>query len=435
MKNISVRITPAVTDRVTATAESLASAFQSQSAISCYLFSFAHLNSNQGQVASHTLRGTRYASLLVLPADSGPNLSPQPCRDVCSAAVASVLLAGGPVVADTVLWSCSRLRRGRLQRTPTYFKGNTILLRTKNHTAAAHDGVLGGERRHQGGDALGMRRQDYFGAGEPGLAEAPREGREAPRRPRPPPGGGGPRRLPRGGRARGAEGRALPELGPHGAPADGAGARAASGPGDDQEARRGRGVAALDVLPHVPGDGDHGVPIERRDPRAGAADCGARVSEDDEALRPDGGHGDGRRDRTHRDLNEVALPRSARGVSLRVLAGQGAQVDTTIAGGRLVFGIFAALAEFERDLIRERTVAGLEAARARGRKGGRKFALSKAQVRLAQSAMAHRDTSVSRAVPRAQHQAGDALPVRRPTGSRAGRSSAPEPEDRDAGRA
>ena len=86
---------------------------------------------------------------------------------------------------------------------------------------------------------------------------------------------------------------------------------------------------------------------------------------------------------------------SARGVGLRVLAGQGAQVDTTTSAGRLVFGIFAALAEFERELIRERTVAGLEAARARGRKGGRKFALSKAQVRLAQSAMAHRDTSVS----------------------------------------
>ena len=86
---------------------------------------------------------------------------------------------------------------------------------------------------------------------------------------------------------------------------------------------------------------------------------------------------------------------SARGVGLRVLAGQGAQVDTTTAAGRLVFGIFAALAEFERELIRERTVAGLKAARARGRKGGRKFALSKAQVRLAQAAMARRDTSVS----------------------------------------
>ena len=86
---------------------------------------------------------------------------------------------------------------------------------------------------------------------------------------------------------------------------------------------------------------------------------------------------------------------SDRGVGLRVLTGQGAQIDTTSAGGRLVFGIFAALAEFERELIRERTMAGLKAARARGRKGGRKFALSKAQVRLAQAAMASRDTSVA----------------------------------------
>lgn len=86
---------------------------------------------------------------------------------------------------------------------------------------------------------------------------------------------------------------------------------------------------------------------------------------------------------------------SDRGIGLKVLTGQGAQIDTTTAAGRLSFGIFAALAEFESELIRERTMAGLQAARARGRKGGRKFALTKAQVRVAQVAMANRDTSVS----------------------------------------
>lgn len=93
-------------------------------------------------------------------------------------------------------------------------------------------------------------------------------------------------------------------------------------------------------------------------------------------------------------LVETVTKLNGRGVGLKVLTGQGAQIDTTSASGRLVFGIFASLAEFERELIRERTMAGLAAARARGRKGGRKFALTRAQVRLAQAAMANRDTSV-----------------------------------------
>ena len=111
---------------------------------------------------------------------------------------------------------------------------------------------------------------------------------------------------------------------------------------------------------------------------------------------------------------------SARGVGLRVLAGQGAQVDTTTAAGRLVFGIFAALAEFERELIRERTVAG-----ARGRAGSRTE--GRQEVRADESSGAAgpgRDGAPRhvgvRAVPRARHQAGDALPVRRPAGPVAG---------------
>ena len=103
-------------------------------------------------------------------------------------------------------------------------------------------------------------------------------------------------------------------------------------------------------------------------------------------------------DRLGRSLNHLVKTTnllSKRGVGLKVLTGQGAQIDTTTAAGRLSFGIFAALAEFESELIRERTMAGLQAARARGRKGGRKFALTKTQVRMAQAAMASRDTSVS----------------------------------------
>ena len=83
-----------------------------------------------------------------------------------------------------------------------------------------------------------------------------------------------------------------------------------------------------------------------------------------------------------------------RKVGFRVLTGQGANIDTTTASGRLVFGIFAALAEFERELIRERTMAGLASARARGRNGGRPYAMTLAKLRLAQAAMASRETKV-----------------------------------------
>ena len=84
-----------------------------------------------------------------------------------------------------------------------------------------------------------------------------------------------------------------------------------------------------------------------------------------------------------------------RKIGFKVLSGQGVNIDTTTPAGKMIFSIFGALAEFERELIRERTIAGITSARARGRMGGRKFNLTKAQVRLAEASMKNRDTSVT----------------------------------------
>ncbi len=84
-----------------------------------------------------------------------------------------------------------------------------------------------------------------------------------------------------------------------------------------------------------------------------------------------------------------------RGVGFKVLTGQGASIDTTTDEGMMVFGIFATLAQFERALIRERTIAGLASARSRGRVGGRKHALSKSKVRRAQAAIGKPETVVA----------------------------------------
>jgi DNA invertase Pin-like site-specific DNA recombinase len=80
-----------------------------------------------------------------------------------------------------------------------------------------------------------------------------------------------------------------------------------------------------------------------------------------------------------------------RGVGFRSLT---ESIDTTTSGGKFVFHTFSALAELERDLIRERTQAGLAAARARGRSGGRPFRMTPAKLRLAQQAMRLPDTNV-----------------------------------------
>jgi DNA invertase Pin-like site-specific DNA recombinase len=95
-----------------------------------------------------------------------------------------------------------------------------------------------------------------------------------------------------------------------------------------------------------------------------------------------------------RHLVNLVHDLTTRSVGLRVLAGEGAAIDTTTANGRLMFGFFAALAEFERELIVERTKAGLASARARGRKGGRPFKMTAAKLRLAQAAMGQPGTKV-----------------------------------------
>ncbi|MDA8112506.1 MAG: recombinase family protein [Nitrospiraceae bacterium] len=89
--------------------------------------------------------------------------------------------------------------------------------------------------------------------------------------------------------------------------------------------------------------------------------------------------------RSLKDLVEIVHALEERGIGFQSLT---EKIDTTHAGGKLVFHVFAALAEFERNLIRERTLAGLAAARARGRKGGRKPKLSASDVRKA-AAMLH----------------------------------------------
>lgn len=98
--------------------------------------------------------------------------------------------------------------------------------------------------------------------------------------------------------------------------------------------------------------------------------------------------------RNLRHLVNAVHDLDGRGVGLKVLTGHGAAIDTTTSQGRFAFTLFAALAEFERDLIVERTKAGLASARARGRNGGRPYAMTAAKLRTAQAAMGQPETHV-----------------------------------------
>jgi len=101
-----------------------------------------------------------------------------------------------------------------------------------------------------------------------------------------------------------------------------------------------------------------------------------------------------RLDRLGRSLPHLITTMTAleeRGIGFKSLT---ENIDTTTSGGKLIFHIFGALAEFERNLIRERTQAGLTAAGARGRRGGRPKALTDGQISIAQSFYADKKASI-----------------------------------------
>jgi DNA invertase Pin-like site-specific DNA recombinase len=96
--------------------------------------------------------------------------------------------------------------------------------------------------------------------------------------------------------------------------------------------------------------------------------------------------------RSLRHLIETVTDLEKRGVGFKSLT---ENIDTTSSSGKLIFHIFGALAEFERNLIRERTLAGLEAARARGRKGGRpKLDATNRKAQLARKLHEDKDRSI-----------------------------------------
>jgi DNA invertase Pin-like site-specific DNA recombinase len=96
--------------------------------------------------------------------------------------------------------------------------------------------------------------------------------------------------------------------------------------------------------------------------------------------------------RSLRDLIEIVTALEQRGIGFKSLQ---ESMDTTTPGGKLIFHVIAALAEFERGIIRERTQAGLKAARARGRRGGRPRKLNQKGVALAVSMLKEPSNNVN----------------------------------------
>jgi DNA invertase Pin-like site-specific DNA recombinase len=100
-------------------------------------------------------------------------------------------------------------------------------------------------------------------------------------------------------------------------------------------------------------------------------------------------------DRLGRDLKHLVNlldELNQRKIGFKVLTGNGSQIDTTTPDGRFFFGMFAVLAHFERELISERTKAGLAAARARGRNGGRPQKMNLSNLKMAMNALKNKNT-------------------------------------------
>jgi len=128
----------------------------------------------------------------------------------------------------------------------------------------------------------------------------------------------------------------------------------------------------------------------KRDDRPGLKNCLKALREGDTLIV-------WKLDRLGRDLHHLVNTvhdLTAKNIGLKVLTGHGAAIDTTTAAGKLVFGIFAALSEFEREMIKERTIAGMASARARGRKGGRPYKMTQAKLRLAMAALGQLETKI-----------------------------------------
>jgi DNA invertase Pin-like site-specific DNA recombinase len=96
--------------------------------------------------------------------------------------------------------------------------------------------------------------------------------------------------------------------------------------------------------------------------------------------------------RSLKDLIEKLTELHNRNIGFKSLT---ENIDTTTPGGKLIFHIFGALAEFERDLIKERTNAGLQAARGRGRKGGRPQVLTEKKVAIARALYADKHNTIN----------------------------------------